>query len=102
MIRPAADRKAVVTSADQLPEKGSALGDAVAKPSRGRQPRPLTKRQLDILRMIAQGRTTDEIGRQLDISKYTVRDHMLSIFTKLNAVNRAHAVAVAMREGLLR
>ena len=52
--------------------------------------------------MIAQGRTTEEMARQLGVSINTIRDHVRHILLKLHAVDRAHAVAIAMREGLIR
>jgi DNA-binding NarL/FixJ family response regulator len=75
----------------------------VAKPpfvQEGRR-RPLTDRQLEVLRLIAQGLATDEIGLRLKVSKNTVRGYVRVILLKLGAKDRAHAVAIAMREGLL-
>jgi DNA-binding CsgD family transcriptional regulator len=64
--------------------------------------RELTERQFAVLRLIAQGSTTAEMGRLLGVSPNTVRGHILAILAKLGARDRAHAVAIAMREGLLR
>jgi DNA-binding CsgD family transcriptional regulator len=52
--------------------------------------------------MISQGRSTEEIARQFGVSVATVRYHMRAILAKLHANDRAHALAIAMREGLLR
>jgi DNA-binding NarL/FixJ family response regulator len=57
---------------------------------------------LEVLRLIAQGLATDEIGLRLKVSKNTVRGYVRVILLKLGAKDRAHAVAIAMREGLLR
>lgn len=67
-----------------------------------RRRRPLTARQLAILRLIAAGRTTDQIAEQLGVSRNTIRDHVRMILLKFNVSDRAHAVALAMREGLIR
>jgi DNA-binding NarL/FixJ family response regulator len=74
----------------------------MAKPPRRPRSHTLTDRQLLVLRMIAQGRATEDIARQLEVSPETIRKHVRSILLNLNAVDRAHAVAIAMREGLLR
>jgi LuxR family transcriptional regulator, maltose regulon positive regulatory protein len=66
------------------------------------RPKPLTARQHSVLRLIAQGQTTGEIASQLGVTPNTVRDHIRLILAKLHARDRAHAVAIAMREGLLR
>jgi DNA-binding NarL/FixJ family response regulator len=65
-----------------------------------REPR-LTSRQLDVLRLVGQGSTTEEVGRRLGISPKTVAHHKQCVFRKLGVQNQAHAVSVAMRRGLL-
>ena len=67
-----------------------------------RRPRPLTGRQYAVLRLIAQGQTDKEIARQMGLTENTVSDHVRLILAKLNARTRAHAVAIAFRERLLR
>jgi DNA-binding NarL/FixJ family response regulator len=61
----------------------------------------LTARQLDVLRLVGQGSSTDEVGRRLGISPKTVAHHKQCVFRKLGVQNQAHAVAVAMQSGLL-
>jgi two-component system, NarL family, response regulator DesR len=61
----------------------------------------LTARQLDVLRLVGQGSTTQEVGRQLGISPKTVAHHKQCVFRKLGVQNQAHAVSIAMRSGLL-
>ena len=61
----------------------------------------LTERQAAILQMIAKGRTTARIAQELGISTNTVRSHVRMILATLDAKDRAHAVAIAMREGLI-
>jgi two-component system NarL family response regulator len=61
----------------------------------------LTARQQLVLRLIADGKNTDEMAGELSVSRNTVRDHIRMILAKFNARDRAHAIAIAMREGLL-
>jgi DNA-binding CsgD family transcriptional regulator len=62
----------------------------------------LTERQLAVLNGFADGLSTDEVAALLKISRNTVRHHLRLILAKLNARDRAHAVAIAMRLGILR
>jgi two-component system, NarL family, response regulator LiaR len=61
---------------------------------------PLTERELDVLRLIAQGRTNQEIARQLVIAERTVGAHVSNILVKLHLANRTQAALYALREGL--
>jgi DNA-binding NarL/FixJ family response regulator len=61
----------------------------------------LTGRELEVLRLLAQGYPNKAIARQLVISEHTVRAHLRNIMHKLNAENRVQAVARATRDGLL-
>jgi len=63
--------------------------------------RKLTDRQLDILRLIAQGCPTEEIGETLHLSVATVRTHVRRILGILQVKSRAAAVALAYQEGIL-
>ena len=61
----------------------------------------LTARELDILRLVAGGQTNKEIATALFISADTVKGHLETIYRKLGVSDRAHAVAVAIRNGLV-
>ena len=61
----------------------------------------LTEREREILRWAREGKSNLEIGTALDISALTVKNHIQKILRKLGASNRAHAVALAMSQGLL-
>jgi DNA-binding CsgD family transcriptional regulator len=61
----------------------------------------LTRRESEILTLVAQGRTNGEIGRQLFISTKTVSVHVSNILGKLGASGRTEAAAIARRDGLL-
>jgi LuxR family transcriptional regulator, quorum-sensing system regulator BjaR1 len=57
----------------------------------------LTPRETEILGWAARGRTAGEIGAILGITKRTVEAHLASAAAKLGALNRVHAVAMAMK-----
>lgn len=61
---------------------------------------PLTHRELEILKMIGQGKTNQEIAAQLVLSIWTVRTHITNILNKLNLENRTQAALYAVQEGL--
>ena len=61
----------------------------------------LTARELEILRLVATGKTNKEIAAQLFISSDTVKGHLETTYRKLGVSDRAHAVAVAIRNGLV-
>lgn len=61
----------------------------------------LTRREMEILQYLAEGMTSVEIGKQLQISNHTVDWYMNGLQDKLKAKNRQHAVAVAFRHGLI-
>lgn len=62
----------------------------------------LTSRQIDVIELMAQGRTNKEIAREFGISPATVKAHAMAAFMALGVSTRAEAVARAQRLGLLR
>lgn len=62
---------------------------------------PLTDRERDVLRLLADGANTSQIATHLVLSKGTVRTHVQHIFAKLGAHNRLQAVAIARQRRLL-
>jgi len=61
----------------------------------------LTPREIEVLGMIAEGLGNKTIARRLGISEHTVKFHVSSIFTKLNAKSRTEAVTLGARQGLI-
>jgi DNA-binding NarL/FixJ family response regulator len=62
---------------------------------------PLTPRELEVLRMMADGAANKEVAWRLGISEHTVKFHVASILGKLNAGTRTEAVARGLRTGLI-
>jgi NarL family two-component system response regulator LiaR len=60
----------------------------------------LTEREIEVLRLVAQGRSNREIADTLTISEATVRTHVSNILSKLNLCSRTQAALYALREGL--
>lgn len=61
----------------------------------------MTTRQLGCLRLAADGLTNRQIGNRLDVSTWTVKNDLIAVRTILRARNTTHALAIAMRNGLL-
>lgn len=61
----------------------------------------LSDRELEVLTVLCEGKSNREIGATLHISPLTVKTHLQSIFQKLSAADRAQAVAIALRSGLV-
>lgn len=88
------------------PSPGWHAADAFRDPLRpvaaaGREPAVLTKREKEILRLLAQGKTTSEIARELFISPVTVRNHVGAVLSTLNVHSRVEAVALAFKHHLV-
>jgi DNA-binding CsgD family transcriptional regulator len=72
-------------------KRGTAAGEPVA----------LSDRELEVLALVAEGATSNEIAIRLNLSVKTVAYHVEAIFAKLDARSRTHAVALALRQGIL-
>lgn len=90
--------------------RAAARGETVLAPSvarrlvsqvRGPHDR-LTQRELEVLGAVARGLSNAQVGAELFITEATVKTHLLRVFAKLGVDDRAHAVMVAVRRGLLR
>jgi len=61
----------------------------------------LTSREIDVLRLIAAGNGNKQIADQLSIGEASVKSHVASILSKLGASDRAHAITVALKRGII-
>lgn len=108
-----AGASAIVLKEAPLPDVARALGAVLAGGSyvdpalgvvsltKGPVSSELTQREADVLTLLAEGFTYEEIGRRLGISSETVRTHLQKACGRLGASTRTHAVATAIRLGLI-
>ena len=95
----AAIRNAYAGRATLAPEATQALISAATRPPQVGY--DLTEREREVLALIVKGSSNREIADQLVISHSTVKNHVSSILSKLNAANRAEAVALALQNNLV-
>lgn len=76
------------------------LGELAHPPEEPLTPDPLTERELDVLRLVAHGKSNKEIAEQLGIAEMTVRTHVSNVLGKLHLANRTRAALYALRKGL--
>ncbi|MEV4296113.1 response regulator transcription factor [Microbispora rosea] len=90
--------------------RAAARGETVLSPAvaaklldRVRQPRPetLSRREVEVLRLVARGLTNADIGRSLFISEATVKTYVVRIFAKLDVSDRTAAVMAAVQAGII-
>ncbi len=72
-----------------------------AQPARGERPRGLTRRELEILRLVAEGHSNSQLARMLWVTEQTVKFHLSNIYRKLDVANRTEASRWAQVHGLL-
>ncbi|HXY70598.1 MAG TPA: LuxR C-terminal-related transcriptional regulator [Gemmatimonadales bacterium] len=87
--------------AERAAEQGEVLVRELERPAPRREPGPLTRRQLEILRLVAQGASNAAIARRLSLSEHTVKRHVANLLTRLGLKTRAAAAAHAAKLGLL-
>ncbi|MGZ8203247.1 MAG: response regulator transcription factor, partial [Burkholderiales bacterium] len=86
-----------------LTERATALREsAAAKAQVERYPAGLSRREVEVLQLIAAGKGNREIAERLFVSPNTVANHVRSILTKTNAANRTEAAAFALRNALVK
>lgn len=89
-------------TAPEHPEHAAATGPAKrAQPSAGQSTSPFTEREIDVLRLLADGHGTAEVASNLGYSQRTVKNVIYNLTRRLDLKNRQHAVAYAFRAGIL-
>jgi DNA-binding NarL/FixJ family response regulator len=84
-----------------LQQTASAGAAASAPPPEQKGPPGLTEREVEVLRLIVEGKSNPQIARELFISVKTVGTHVSNILNKTNTSNRSEATAYAVRRGLV-
>jgi len=73
----------------------------LAPKARDRLPSELSDREVDVLRLLADGRSIKEIGHMLGVTEATIKVHVTNLFGKLGVTARTEAIVVAVRRGLI-
>ena len=97
-VTTAAGRERLLAALDAALASEDYLDPAI--PPRGSRGK-LTRRQRQILQRLADGESTTGAARELELSEETIKTHMKNILARLEARNRAHAVAIGLREALI-
>ena len=84
------------------PELASTILSELRMPDSTKSSSPLTPREEEVLQLIADGLSTTEVAKHLFISGKTVKNHLASIYEKLDARDRTQAVLAAVRIGIIR
>jgi DNA-binding CsgD family transcriptional regulator len=85
---------------DGIEPAGLPTGAAGAVAGRSAPPDGLSRRELEVLRLVAAGESNSQIARRLGLSIHTVERHVANLYRKIGARGRADATAYALRNGL--
>ena len=97
-----AGRQEILSAIRTLGEGRQYTSSSVAVKALQRMTKPtLTQREIDVLQLLAQGRSNKDIARRLTITEGTAKTHVKAILTKLDAMSRTEAVAIAHKRGLV-
>jgi two-component system NarL family response regulator len=98
-----APRQEILSAIRAVSENRPYTSTSIAAKALQRMGKPsLTERELDVLQLVAEGRSNKDIARRLAITEGTTKTHVKAILTKLDAISRTEAVAVAHKRGLVR
>jgi len=95
-------QQATASPHDRTPVRPGAAAPGGPAASAGRPTVELTKREIEVLSGMSHGRSNAQIGADLFLSEDTVKTHARRLFRKLGAADRAQAVAIGLRQGLIR
>jgi DNA-binding NarL/FixJ family response regulator len=115
LLSPSVTRRLIATFASRGPAAGLAVGPGVGPGTAGgagqrsgpNRPRPgrdlsrITEREREVLSLVAEGLSNDEIATRLYLSPLTTKTHVSHIMTKLDARDRAQLVIIAYESGLV-
>jgi DNA-binding NarL/FixJ family response regulator len=111
LLSPSVTRRLIATFASRSPAADLAVGRGTAggvgqrsgpnRPRPGRDLSRITEREREVLSLVAEGLSTDEIATRLYLSPLTTKTHVSHIMTKLDARDRAQLVVIAYETGLV-
>ena len=111
LLSPSVTRRLIATFAGRAPAAGLGVGPATAGslgqrggsglPRPGRDLSRITEREREVLSLVAEGLSNDEIASRLHLSPLTTKTHVSHIMTKLDARDRAQLVVIAYESGLV-
>jgi DNA-binding NarL/FixJ family response regulator len=111
LLSPSVTRRLIATFACRGPATGSAVGPGTGgragqrggpdRPGPGRDLSRITEREREVLSLVAEGLSNDEIATRLYLSPLTTKTHVSHIMTKLDARDRAQLVIIAYESGLV-
>jgi two-component system NarL family response regulator len=97
-----APRQEILSAIRAVSEDRPYTSSSIAAKALQRMGKPsLTQRELGVLQLVALGRSNKDIARRLNITEGTAKSHVKSILTKLDAISRTEAVAVAHKRGMI-
>ena len=97
-----APRTEILSAIRAVSEDRPYTSSTVAAKALQRMSKPsLTQREFSVLQLVAEGRSNKDIARRLSITEGTAKTHVKAILTKLDAISRTEAVAVAHKRGLI-
>ena len=97
------DESEIIAAIRTVVAGGHAVSEEIRRLMAESPPAPeLTPRQLEILNSLSRCYSNAEIAKVFGINEFTVREHVVNIMAKLEASNRAEAVAIALRKSLLK
>ncbi len=98
-----APREEIVAAIEEVIAGGTYFPERIVQWMEERQARSsLSAREIEILEMVSRGLTNKEIAQVLNISHYTVRNHVNHITAKLQVADRTEAATAALRQGIIR
>lgn len=103
LLRGAVQGEAAITPAlgGRMLEEFRRLAQGGVRPADSEDATQLTRRELEVLSLVAQGATDKEVADELSVSVHTVKSHMRNILSKLHLSHRREAALYALREGLI-
>jgi two-component system NarL family response regulator len=97
-----APRQEILSAIRAVSEDRPYASSSIAAKALQRLSKPsLTQRELGVLQLLAEGRSNKDIARRLSITEGTAKTHVKAILTKLDAISRTEAVAVAHKRGMI-